>query len=1157
MSLRVLLGRAGSGKSHLCLQEIRTRLLDSPMGSPLIYLVPEQMTFQAEYELAQTPQLHGMMRAQVFSFRRLAWKVLQEVGGIARQHINRLGIKMVLRQVIENHHSELRLFGRATGQMGFTDQLESLYIELKRYMIDGNRLEQQLQKLVEKTEDGPEYRLLADKLHDLQLIYQGVENQLRGQYLDSEDYLRLLAEKIPQSKYIKEAEIWIDGFHGFTPQEYAVLAALMQSTKHVSITLTLDRPYDAAERELDLFYPTGTTYERLWQLAAQIGGHVEEQFITVTPSRFRSADLIHLEQYFGQRQMNAYTSAPERIQLQQAVNRRAEVEGVAREILHLVRDEGYRWRDIAILVRDMDNYQDLLSTIFADDHIPIFLDQKRTMLHHPLVELLRSALEVIEHNWPTDAVLRCIKTDLLTPEAARTELDQLENYVLEYGINHYRWTDESPWKMYLRSQLNEADQQRLEEVSKQLNQLRKQIISPLQRLQAGLAGEPTVREVCTAIVQLLLELEIPSQLEAWAHQAQAAGRLEKAREHGQVWHAICDLLDQMVEVMGEESYSLERFSKIFSSGLEGLHFSLVPPSLDQVLVGTAERTRANRIKATFVLGVNDGVFPARPKEDGILFESERELLYQEGLELAPGSEKRLLEEEFTIYTMLTSAAERLYLSYPLADEEGRALVPSELIKRIKKLFPLLQEGIVLLEPADGQALDYVTHPRRTLSQLAVQLRAWKRGYEIDPLWQEVYNWFIAAPSWSVEARHVLAGLFYHNQEPRLSTTTSRALYGQHLKASISRLEKYQACPFSHFAAYGLKLQERAVFRLEAPDIGQLFHSALDRMTARLQQESKDWRDLDAYDVEQLSTEVVAELAPEFQKQILFSSKRLQYIGYKLKNVISRAGTVLSEHARRSAFTPVGTEVFFAADGAIPSLTFTLANGCTLELIGRIDRVDQAEGSQGLLLRIVDYKSSSKSLNLAEVYYGLALQMLTYLDVVVSNAEQWLGRSALPAGMLYFHVHNAMINAKSPLSPEEMEKKLLTSYKMRGLLLADVESVQLMDQQLTTKHSEIIPVGLKSDGGFYSNSSIVTERQLASLRGHVQQTIQTIGTEITDGVVDIAPYQLKKKTPCSFCEYKPVCQFDVLFEGNMYRRLGNMSKEEIWREIGAEEGVDDE
>lgn len=1156
MAMRLILGRSGSGKSTRCMEEIRAQLSDSPIGSPLIMLVPEQMTFQAEYELAGTPGLMGMMRAQVFSFRRLAWKVLQEVGGIARQHINSLGVKMVLRHVLETHHEELRLFGRAASQMGFTDQLESLYIELKRYLVDAAQLEQKLEHLRERAEDGPEFRLLGDKLHDLKLIYHAVEEQLRGNYLDSEDYLRLLAEKIPQSTYIKEAEIWIDGFHGFTPQEFAILLALVQTAKRVSITLTLDRAYDHSAEELDLFYPTGSTYMKLQNLAEKAGIAFEVQVISGA-TRFHSPDLAHLEQNLSTRSRTAYELHSSGIQLRQAVNRRAEVEGVAREILELVRDHGYRWRDIAILVRDIENYQHLLSTIFAVDAIPIFLDQKRTMLHHPLIELLRSTLEVLEHDWQTDAVLRCMKTGLLVRDVAEDALDRVENYVLEYGINHYRWTNDMPWQIYTRTPLNQQESALLQQQIEELNELRERIITPIRSLEATLKGEPTVREICTAIVQFLLDLQIPEQLEAWAATAQAAGDLEKAREHGQVWHAICDLLDQMVEVMGDDRYPILRFIKIFSTGLEGMHFSLVPPSLDHVLVGTVERTRASNIKVTFVLGVNDGVYPARPKEDGILFESERAMLLQEGLELAPGSEQRLLEEEFLIYTILTSSSDRLYLSYALADEEGRALVPSELIKRLKTLFPKVREEVFLLEPTNEHAPSYITLPRRTLSQLAAQLRAWKRGYLIHDIWFEVYNWYMREQSWREEARYVLRGLYYENQEQKLKTSTSRALYGTHLKASISRLERYQSCPFAHFVDYGLKLRERAIFRLEAPDIGQLFHDALDQMTARLKEEGKSWGDIEQQEVEQLSTEVVEELAPKFQKEILFSSNRLQYIGRKLKNVIARAGNILRIQAVRSLFTPIDTEVYFAENGKIPSLTFTLENGCTLELIGRIDRVDQALGSRGLYLRIIDYKSSSKSLDLAEVYYGLALQMLTYLDVVVSNAEGWLGQPAVPAGMLYFHVHNPMINSDGPLTQEELEKKLLASFKMKGQLLADVESIRMMDQQLITKWSEILPVAITDKDTFYKNSKVIKESQLDLLRGHVRTTIKKIGTEITDGKVMIEPYQLKKQTPCRFCSYKPVCQFDLLFEGNTYRKLRSMSNEEIWVEIGGEEGAQDE
>lgn len=1150
MSLRFLLGRAGSGKSHLCLEEIRRQLRELPIGPPLIYLVPEQISFQSEYTLAKTAESRGMIRAQVFSFRRLAWKVLQEVGGGARPHISSNGIKMLLRQAMEKHQEKLRLFSRSVDKTGFADQLEELYIELKRYNVNAEQLMKPYQRMLERAEQGPEFRLLTDKLHDLQLVFQEVAAKLDGHYLDSEDYLRLLAEKIPYSAYMREAEVWIDGFHGFTPQEYAVILSLLRTCRRVTISLCLDRPYDREQLErLDLFYPTGDTYLRIKEWAEKIGVEMESPVIlggeangSYKLMRFKDAALHHLEQQIGRVAGESYHEETDSIQLFQAVNRRAEVEGIAREIVDLVRDHGYRYRDIAVMVRDGETYQDLISTVFPDYGIPIFLDAKRSMLHHPLIELIRSALEVIEHGWPSDALFRCLKTDLLLPDQGlRNDLDRLENLVLAYGITGSRWTDGKPWEM---------------EEEDRFAQLRQRIVAPLADLEKRLQQAQDIRAMVTALYLFLEGLEIPKRLEEWMEEAQQAGDLLKVREHGQVWSSVVDLCDQMVEVMGEDHLPLPSFIKIFTAGLEGMQFSLVPPGLDQVVVGTMDRTRASNLKAIFLLGVNDGILPARPKEDGILLESERDLLLQEGIELAPGSRQRLLEEEFLIYTLFASPRERLYLSYPLADEEGRALAPSEVVKRLKQIFPHLKERLILLEPAVGEDLFFVNHPRRTLSYLSVKLRGWQKGYPIDPLWFDLYNWFIRHPIWSDLAKHLLSALFYRNQESRLRQETSRSLYGTHLKASVSRLELYQSCPFSHFASYGLKLQERQVFRLDTPDIGQLFHGALHRMTELIQAEGRTWADLEEAEVERLSDQVVDQVTPELKRQILVSSNRMQYIGYKLKNVVKRAGHVLHQHALRSQFTTIGSEILFPQEGELPTLRFTLRNGCTLELVGRIDRVDQARGQEGLYVRVIDYKSGSRSLDLSEVFFGLSLQMLAYLDVVVTHAENWLGERAVPAGMLYFHVHNPMLSAEGPMSHEEIGRKLLSKHKMRGLILENQEAVELMDihtksyEQLSNGYSSLIPVRVKREGGFvHHQSSLVNLRQLEQLRQHVRKLIQEIGTEITDGVVEISPYQFKKKMPCSFCVYKPVCQFDPLFEDNRYRRLMAKKKDEIWTELG--------
>lgn len=1150
MSVRLLIGRAGSGKSHRCKEEIVQQLYDSPIGSPLIYLVPEQMTFQAEYELAKRENLHGMMRAQVFSFRRLAWKVLGEVGGIARKHINSLGIKMVLRQVLEQNQHHLRFYGRAAAQMGFTDQLEQIFIEFKRYMIDSERIKQQVELLEEKRDEGPQFRLLSDKLHDLHLIYQEVEQRLREKYLDSEDYLRLLAQQIPHSRYMQQAEIWIDGFHGFTPQEYAVIVAMMETSSRVTITLTLDSPYDEVERDYDLFYPTGMTYLRIKQLTSMLNLPFAVQALEDS-HRYKSWDLRVLEKKFGDRHIQHHIDEVQGIHLFPAVHRRAEVEGIAREVLRLTREEGFRWRDVAILVRDMDTYEPLFTTIFADYEIPIFIDRKRTMLHHPLIELLRSALEVVSQGWPTDAVLRCIKTGLLAPKISQHDLDQFENYVLEYGIHHHRWTEDKPWQIYVRTGLKK-DEEEVQERIRALNELRYSLIAPLKCLQQELECSQSVRDYCQAIVHFLTQLDVPKELEKWMDSCIQHGKLERAKEHGQVWNAVCTLLDQMVEVMGEDILPLDRFVRIIESGMEGMHFSLVPTSVDQVMIGSIQSRLAN-VRAAFVVGVNDGVYPAPPAETSLLSESEREILAQAGIELAPSSEQRLLEEEFLMYTLLTTPSEKLYITYPLADEEGRGLEPSAYVNHIKRLFPKIKERLLLHEPTYGNDQEFISRPRPTLSQLAVQLRSWRKGYVINPLWFGVYNWYMEHDEWRDRAYWMLQSLYYTNQEKGLSKATARKLYSDHLRASISRLERFQACPFAHFADYGLGLKERPIFRLEAPDIGELFHAALDRMSHYLRKARRSWRDLDIEEVDLLAQRVVEELAPEFQKQILFSTKRMQYIGNKLAKVVSRAGKVLREHSLRSHFTPVETEVYFAENGVIPSLIFTLPNGCTLELIGRIDRVDVAQGSRGLYVRIMDYKSSVRSLNLMEVYYGIALQMLTYLDVVVSNAERWLGQTAIPAGMLYFHVHDAMVKADGPLAIEDLQRQLLLQYKMKGLLLADEESVRLMDLGIGNSRSDIIPVGFKKDGSFYQNSSVISNEQLEQLRNHVRHTIQQIGLDITEGNVQIAPYLLKKNTPCRFCAYKPVCQFDTLFEDNRYRKLYAYDKEQLWLLLQQERG----
>jgi ATP-dependent helicase/nuclease subunit B len=1170
MALRMILGRAGSGKSAFCLREIKEQLTQQPMGAPLIYLVPQQMSFQAEYELAAGSGLAGTMRAQVFSFRRLAWKVLQEVGGLARIHIDSTGIKMVLRRILEKRGKELRIFGRAVQQSGFADQLEEMYCELTRYGVTAEELLQQQASLLQRSEDEiPGF--LADKLHDMHIIYGELEQYLANRYLDAEHYLPLLAERLERSRYLQGAQIWVDGFDSFIPQEIAVLRALMTYTENVTVTLSLDRPYDDEEPdELSLFYLPAMTYRTLTTIAEKNGTRVDTPILLGTEKQLpRFADrpaLGHLEAFYSHRPTVPYPAETDAIHLAAAAHRRAEVEGTAQRILSLVRDHGYRWRDIAVLVRNMNEYEHLFTTVFTDYNLAFFLDEKRSMLHHPLTEFIRSALEVIRYYWRYEAVFRCIKTELLltpqseeTAETLRHEVDRLENYVLAHGIEGYRWTDKKDWIYRVYRGLDEnsvqtaAAMRKTEEeetIQTEINNLRWRIVTPLQTFEQALKKAKNVREMCAALYTFLVKQEIPKRLEVWSEAAKDAGRLEQAREHGQVWQAIIQMMDQMVEVMGDEEITLDAFASVLEAGMESLTFALVPPALDQVLVGSLDRTRISNVKCIFILGINDGIIPARPKENGMLSENERDALTQNGLSLAPGSRRKLMDEEWMLYRALTSASEQLFLSYALADEEGKALLPSGFIKRVKEMFPKVNETFLTIEAGEiaeeETQLLFVANPSRALSYVSTQLQQWQKGYHIAPLWWDVYNWL--QREWPMQQARVTQALFYQNQEKPLSEKTSRELYGSRIRTSVSRMEKFQSCPFSHFVSHGLKLRERELYRLEAPDIGQLFHAALKMVGEHMKKHKLEWGTLEAEQMHRLAAEQVDTLTPLLQKEILLSSKRNHYLTRKLKNVVGRAAVMLGEHARRSQFSPRALEIGFGIGGQLPPLTFTLPNGCVMELVGRIDRVDGVNTPQGLLVRIIDYKSSATDLSLEDIYFGLSLQILTYLDVIISQAESFFGEPAKPAGVLYFHVHNPLLRTLVPLSDDKIKSEVQKRFKMKGLLVEDEEIVRLMDTELETGYSDILPVAIKKDGGFYSTSKVASAEQFEQLRRYTRRIIQDIGKRITDGEVSIAPYRRKKRTACTFCSYKSVCQFDPMIVPGEYRVLRDETKEKIWEEI---------
>ncbi|HZG73285.1 MAG TPA: helicase-exonuclease AddAB subunit AddB [Chondromyces sp.] len=1144
MSVRFIIGRAGMGKTEQVLNEIKQELALRPKGNPIIYLVPEQMTFLSEYGLASAPGLGGIIRAQVYSFTRLAWRILQETGGMGRYHISDAGLNMLIRKIIEEKKDELNIFTRAADKSGFISHVDSMLTEFKRYGITPEELGEKREELQGREAS----KALLDKMNDLQTIYSDYEQSLIGKYVDSEDYLRLLAEAIGQSEYLRDADIYIDGFHSFTPQEYMVIEQLMRTARRVTITLTVDQPFKSdSPDDIHLFRMTGEAYSTLYEIVRSTGIELEEDVLLQEPRRYVEKSLVHLEAHFEAKPVPPLEESSN-ITLFQAGNRRAEVEGVAREIRKLARSEGYRYEDIAVLIRNGNEYHRLIETVFDDYEIPFFIDQKRPMFNHPLIELIRSTLEIINSHWRYEPVFRAVKTDLLFPPeknwaSLREQMDRMENYVLAFGIQGDRWTSKERWiyRRYRGLELMNAPQTDEErEIEQEMNELRAMIAAPIARMARRLKKAENGRDLCEALYLYLEELDIPEKMERMSMEAENRGDLVAAREHNQAWNAVVELLDQYVEVLGEESISLKKFTSIIDAGLEAMKFALVPPAIDQVIVANLELSRLSRVKAAFILGVNDGVLPAKITEEGILADDDRERLIESGMKVAASSKTRLLDEEFIAYKAFTTPSHRLYVSYPSANDEGKALLPSPYIKRLKELFPSLEEKLLVPDPSEldeMHQLDYVCHPNPTLSYLTTQLQLKLHQYPVYDLWWDVYNYYLKHPALKEKSKHVLSSLFYENKTEKLDEETSKQLYGEEILASVSRMELFNSCPFSHFVSHGLKLRDREIYRLQAPDIGELFHGALKWISDEVERRGMLWSKLTKEQCIQLAKEAVFYLAPKLQNQILLSSNRHHYIKQKLESIISRASYILSEQAKISGFSPVGIELGFGPKAELPPFTFSLKNGTKMALAGRIDRVDQAKEEDDIFLRVIDYKSSGHDLDLTEVYYGLALQMLTYLDIVVTHSQKLVGGKASPAGVLYFHVHNPIVSSKKMLTIEEIEKEILKSFKMKGLILEDREVVTLMDETLDNgKTSQIVSAGIKKDGSLTSASKVASEEQFSDMRKYVRKLYQDSGNRIMSGDVEILPYKYKKKTPCQFCSYRSLCQFDQSLDENDYRLI---------------------
>ena len=1143
MSLRLIYGRSGSGKTRFCLNEIKSKLTED-VNIPLVLLVPEQFTFQAERDLINILKTGGILKTEVLSFRRLAFRVFNDVGGITFPHIHSAGKCMIIYNILDKLHDSFKVFTKSAECKGFANTISKLITEMKRYNVTPLDLELAIRSL---QPDNP----LKDKLTELNAVYSEFETALSERYRDSDDDLTLASEKLIHTDIYDNAEIWIDGFSGFTPQEYMIIEQLLKKVKRINICFCTDELQRRPNSEgVDIFLPVKKAYSKLENIAKKNSIildtpiHLNEKPVV----RFRqSSELSHLERNFNEYPHKLYNGVTKDIELFASANIFTEIESTARDILKLCRDFDMRFRDILVVSRNLTSYEKLIEVIFTEYDIPCFIDTKTEVTNHPLVRLILSMLDIFIENWSYNAVFSYLKSGMTGID--RENIDIIENYVLACGIRGNMWTKDAVWNLNPEFFPSERDDDAKILMLEQIDAIRMDISKPLLDFRKKTKGRKTAAEICTAMFDFLCNLGVPERIETEINKFKKNGELTLANEYSQIWNIMMEVFDQTVEVMGDQTFGIERFSNILKVGLEEYKIGLIPASIDQVLVGSVERSKSHEIKALFILGANDGVFPSSTNEEGVLSDRERSLLSDVGVELASDTKTKSFDEQYLVYKALTTAEKYLKISWPIADPDGRALRPSIIVSRIKKIFPNVSESNNIIDVMpQHQEMELVSAKIPTFNSLICALRQKSDGLETDAMWKNVYHWYCKNDEWKQKCFNILSSFSYSNIATPLNNSTVKKLYGETLYSSVSKLEKYTSCPFAFFVQYGLGAKARKTFNLTPPDVGTFMHNVIERFSQQIAMEHHtvlSWRTLDREWCDLKVSEIVNDILRKMNGSGIASSKRYTTLTKRLKRVISRSVWLIAEHIKVGAFNPVDYEVDFSDRGKYPPITIEIDSGRTVKLTGRIDRVDSMPSENGTYLRIIDYKSGYKDFNLADVYYGLQLQLITYMDAIwTQNGEN----EYLPGGMLYFKIDDPIIRQNGKIDPEQIEDSIMKQFKMRGLLLADVKLIKSMDSTIQGP-SVVIPATLNKGDLLGKNSSVASLEQFKLLRNYINRLLKNVCTELLDGNVEIRPYKRKTETSCKYCEFLSVCQFDTGMKDNSFKLLFEKADSEVWALMG--------
>ncbi len=1113
MSLRLILGRQGSGKTHFYMNEVAT------LSSAPWIIVPEQYSFTAEKRLTEKTGVHGLGGAEIFSFKRLAHRLLSTGEGAALRRVDACGKVMLITKILYEKKGKLSALRGLSGEGSTAQETAELFTEFKRYGVTPEAL----CEMAEKTEGK-----LSDKLSDLAVIYGDYERLIKEKYIDGDDDLTRLSFVLPE--YAKDREIYIDGFDGFTPTEFACIEKMLTSAKRVTVMLDMDSS-DLSKPE---FYAVAKTVHRLENAAAELNVKIESR-VCLSSEKEQGLPAVLADRYFKY-PTEVYENETDLINIFAAKNVYSEIHAAANKIVELCRDKGYMYRDIAVVSGNADVFEKYIKIIFDEYKIKYFLDRRVNILNHPVSVFVLSALEVIAKGYTREAIFRWAKSGFVRIPAE--EIDILENYVLATGIRGDIWKNDEKWdvraSLYCaQSHFDNSEEEEIEVADR----ARRKIIAPLLKLEKELKEGKTAAEKCMVVYKFTEDMKVKRRILAMAKLLSKTGNLAEAEEYKSVYSRLMDALDGAVDAFGDDNVGINKFYEILKTGLDAYDAAIVPAALDGVSIGQASRVNGYDVKALFIIGANDGVFPAALSGGGILCEDDRRVLCQQGMEIAPDMSIKCTEQQYLIYKTLAMPKERLYVSYSVADFDGAAQRPSQVPARIKELFPKAKCEGDIVNPVP---VNRINSPDVALGRVIEQLASGKG--ETGGL----YGWFMQKPEYRDRLETASRALLYKNTGKRLSNEVTDRLWGKEIRMSVSRLEQYARCPFSYFIQYTLRAKERRVLGLKNADAGSFLHDFIDIFSRRLVQNGTSWREVDDQYIETETKEIMEDLQQKLNTYAISKSRRYYYIFERLTDVVRRSVKNISEHVKRGEFEPVGYELSFAENGDFKPLSIPLPNGAEVTLTGRIDRVDAMTGEEGSFIRVIDYKSGAKEFKLDEVFYGLNLQLGVYMTAICDNKSDMPG-PVKPAAMLYYRLYNPVIDVNNPNDMAEVVTSRRKKMKLNGLILSDPEIIGKMDKGISGS-SDFLPVRINKNG----SASGVTGEQFNVLSRHIKRRVKELSAALSSGRTDIAPYMKNKHTPCEFCDYMSICGFDTKTPGCSYRRIGITDNDELWQKMRGEQ-----